>query len=256
MLRVMSEHVHVEDAAAVRYITMAKPERRNALSRVMYTAMAQALDAADRDPAIRAIVLRGAGGTFTAGNDLADFLEHPDMGETSPAVVFLRRLIALTKPLVASVEGPAIGIGTTMLLHCDVVVAAQTSKFHLPFVELALVPEAGATLMLPLGMGHRLASELLLLAEPFDAPRARELGIVNRVVPADRLAAEVEAVVQRFVSLPPAALAQTKRLLRRPTTDTLADRIDQEVAAFRERLRSDELKERIAAFFEKRGKKS
>ena len=248
----MSEHVHVEDTAAIRSITLSRPERKNALTGAMYTAMAEALDGAEREAQIRATVLRGSGGVFSAGNDLADFIEHPELGETAPQVVFLRRLATLTKPLIAAVDGVAIGVGTTMLLHCDLVVATTGSRFHLPFVELALVPEAAATLLLPLGLGHRLASELLLLAEPFDATRARELGIVNRVVAPDRLAAEVDAIARRLAALPPTAVAETKRLIRRPASDSVLERMDAELAVFRERLQSDELKAAIAAFFAKR----
>src|SRR5579859_2852641 len=172
-------NAHTSDGACE--IAMARPQRKNALTLAMYAAMTEALEAAGRDDAVRAVLIRGEGGSFTSGNDLGDFMQSPPTDENSPVLRFLAKLSAFDKPLVAAVEGHAIGIGTTMLLHCDLVYAAPSARFQLPFVNLALVPEAASSFLLPRLAGHVHAAELLFFGEPFDAATARDLGIVNAV---------------------------------------------------------------------------
>lgn len=244
--------IDVRAADGVLHLRMQRPERKNALTFAMYEALTEGLTRAAGDAAIRVVTIAGTGGVFSSGNDLQDFMKQPRADEDSPVFRFLRALVALDKPLVAAVEGPAVGIGTTMLLHCDLVYAADSARFQLPFTQLALVPEAASSFLLPRMLGHQRAAELLLLGEPFDAARALELGIVNAVLPADALHAHVEERVQRLVALPAAALRATKRLLRAPRADDVIAHMQAEGEIFRERLGSPEFREAATAFMEKR----
>src|SRR6476659_4440328 len=177
----MAEHIVVSIEDRILTLRFDRPEKKNALTRGMYVGMIEALKQADTDPNVRVVLITGTEVCFTAGNDLVDFA-NAKPGETSPAILFLQTLIAAQKPVVAAVGGVAVGIGTTMLLHCDLVYAASDARFQLPFVNLGLCPEAGSSVMLPELMGHRRAAELLLFGEPFSAEVARELGIVNAVI--------------------------------------------------------------------------
>jgi enoyl-CoA hydratase/carnithine racemase len=216
--------VEVGHDGPVTTIRLNRPAKRNALTSAMYATLARALDEA-ADAAV--VVLTGSGGTFTAGNDLRDMAEHPPLGEDPPPVRFLRTLTASRAVLVAAVDGPAIGIGTTVLLHCDLVYATTRSTFRLPFVELGLVPEAASTLLLPRLAGHQRAAELMLLGEPFDAGRAHALGLVTAVVDdAAALDALVADRTARLAAAPATALRATKALLVDDTATTVAARLD------------------------------
>ncbi len=244
--------VKIETANGVRELVMARPARKNALTVEMYGAMADAIADAAGNGAVRAVLLRGEGGTFTSGNDLDDFVRRPPSGDDSPVARFLHALVDLDKPLVAAVEGRAIGIGVTMLLHCDLVYAAADAKLALPFVNLALVPEAASSLLLPRLVGHPRAAEMLFFGEPFDAVVARELGLVNAVVPAGEVVEYSRARARALADKPSEALRQTKRLLKAPLREETLARMRAESVAFVERLASPELHEAIRAFFEKR----
>jgi len=244
--------VRAETGGRIARIALDRPEKKNAITAEMYGQLAEALAAADADPQVRAIVVRGSRECFTAGNDLADFLERPPAGTASPTWRFFEVLPALEKPVVAAVAGPAVGIGTTLLLHCDLVYAAATARFQLPFVALGIVPEFGSTYLLPLLAGYQRAAELLLLGEPFGAEKAREVGLVTEVVAAEALFETADKAAARLAGLPPASLRLTKRLMRSAHAELVRRTIDEEGRIFRERLDSPEAKEALRAFLEKR----
>jgi enoyl-CoA hydratase/carnithine racemase len=237
---------------AVRVLTLTRPEKRNALTVAMYAALRDALRDAERDPAVRVTLLEGAGEAFTAGNDLADFLQSPPAGEESPVMQLLLGLAALEKPLVAAVDGPAVGIGTTLLLHCDLVVASSRARFQLPFVNLGLSPEGASSVLLPLLVGLPRASEWLLLGEPFDAAAARDAGLVNAVVAPEELAAAAMARAQAIAAKPPEAVRAAKRLVREPLRERVREALQREAREFVERVRSPEAVQAFQAFFAKR----
>lgn len=238
--------------AGVFRLQMNRPEKKNAITRAMYAALADALAEAGGDDAVRVVLVTGASGTFTAGNDLGDFMDDPPRDESAPVFRFLRGISTFEKPLVAAVAGAAVGIGTTMLLHCDCVYAADDARFALPFVNLGLCPEAASSLLLPLVAGYHRAAELLLLGEPFDARRAEACDIVTQVVPADRLEATALATARKLAALPPAAVRVSKALMKRALAPQVVAAMDAERDAFSARLRSAEAKEAFAAFFERR----
>ena len=237
---------------AVRTLTFDRPDKRNAFTTDMYVALTAALEDAQSDAAIRVVLLQGSGGSYTAGNDLHDFLEAPPSGEHSPVVRFLYALVAFDKPLVAAVEGPAVGIGCTMLLHCDLVYAAEESRFQLPFVNLGLCPEAASSYLLPRVAGLQRASELLLLGEPFDAMRAREAGIVNEVLPHEVVRDRALERARALAARPPAAVKCTRDLIRAGLRERLDEVLGTEIEIFARRLVSPEAKEAFQAFVEKR----
>jgi enoyl-CoA hydratase/carnithine racemase len=215
----------------------------------MYTALVDALDAARNDPQVRAVILTGAGTCFTAGKDLQDFLKNPPLGADSPVMRFLHVISRFSKPLLAAVPGVAVGIGTTMLLHCDLAWAAPQARFELPFARLALVPEGAASYLLPLAIGAKQASAMLLSGEPLDAPTAAQSGLINGVVETEALRAYVQAQAERLASLPPQALRQTKALLRAPHRAAIDAALNQEVQAFARQLQSAEARAAMQAFF-------
>ena len=248
----MSEHVLVERRDAVLALTLARPEQRNALTVAMYAALADAIEGAATDPSIRVIVIEGQGDDFTAGNDLADFintLPAPNSGDDIPVWRLLRALARNQVPLIAAVHGNAVGIGTTMLLHCDFVLAEEGSRFVMPFVDLGLVPEAASSLLLPRLAGRRRAARYLLLGEKFGADEALDMGLASHKVGPGELADALGALVAALLAKPPEALRQTPALLRREATDEILARIELENGHFSERLASDEIKQAIAAFF-------
>jgi enoyl-CoA hydratase/carnithine racemase len=247
-----TETILLSREGGVQRIVFNNPRRKNALTVDMYATMADALIAADADPETRVVVFSGAEGCFTSGNDLMDFMKSPPTGESSPVARFLGALASFSKPIVAAVAGPAIGVGTTMLLHCDLVLADATARFRLPFVNLALVPEAASSLLLPELVGHRVASELLLLGDAFTAEDAQAYGIVNRVCAEGELETEALAVARRLAAQPPAAIRQTKALLKRRHGDAVAETMRREGAIFRQRLTSPEAMEAMQAFMAKR----
>ena len=237
---------------AVAAIAFDRPERRNAVTAAMYEALAAAIAEAERDDAVRAILFHGSPEAFTAGNDLEDFLERPPAGDDTPVFRFLRAMSAARKPVVAAVTGPAVGLGTTMLLHCEIVYAGRGARFALPFVGLGLVPEFASTYLLPLAAGYHRAAELLLLAEPFDAQRALEAGIVTRVVEdAEALPAAWRAA-ERLAALPPRPVQLTKELLKRTHREAIAGALAAEGGHFRTLLGEPAAREALAAFMEKR----
>jgi enoyl-CoA hydratase/carnithine racemase len=248
----MSQHVVVEVADRILRVELARPEKRNALTAEMYEALAQAIARAESDAGVRAVLLHGRPDCFTAGNDLKDFLDRPAHGGPPAALGFLGRIAAARKPIVAAVGGPAVGIGTTMLLHCDLVFAAATAKFQLPFVPLGLVPEAASSLLLPAIAGYHRAAALLLLGEPFGADRALAAGFVTEVVPEDRLLERARGVAAALAALPPASVRLTKDLMKRALAAPVAERMAEEGRLFEDRLASPEAREAMTAFFEKR----
>jgi enoyl-CoA hydratase/carnithine racemase len=235
----MSEHVRVESANGVLAITLTRPERRNAITVVMYAALAEAFERASRDPTTRIVTIAGEGQDFAAGNDLADFLDASARGGGEiPVWRFLRALAGCEIPIVAAVHGNCVGIGTTMLLHCDLVIAEEGARFSLPFVDLGLVPEAASSLLLPRLAGRRLAARYLLLSEPFGLDEAETIGLVSHRAPAGGLAGALDSIVRALLAKPPEALRQTQRLLRRGAREESLERMQLESARFTERLAS------------------
>jgi len=238
-------------ADGVMLITMNRPERRNALDRASYQGLIDALAAAEADATVRAIVLTGAGGCFTSGNDIKDFA-MAGAGGPRVAIDFLTAISTASKPIVAAVEGFAVGIGTTMLLHCDLAVAGAGASFRLPFVTLGLCPEGGSSYLLPLVAGQKRASELLLLGEAFGAEPAREAGLVNAVVPEGEALAGAVAKAGALAAQPPQSVALTKALLKRGAAAAVAETIATEARHFGERLQSAEAQAAFTAFLTKR----
>jgi enoyl-CoA hydratase/carnithine racemase len=248
----MSEHVRVEKNAGVLAITLARAERRNAITVDMYAALADAIAGAFEDGETRLITIHGEGQDFAAGNDLADFLEAVPREEEIPVWRLLRALAECEVPIVAAVHGNCVGIGTTMLLHCDLVIADDSARFSMPFVDLGLVPEAASSLLFPRLAGRRRAARYLLLAEPFGADEAKAIGLVSHRAAAGQLGAKLEEVVSALLAKPAEALRLTQRLLRTGAQDEILTRMKLESSMFAERLNSSEVKEAISAFFEKR----
>lgn len=250
----MTEHVRIERQSGVFAITLARPERRNAITVAMYAALADAIEDAQQDDSVRLITLRGEGEDFTGGNDLADFLQAlpRDSGDI-PVWRLLRALARNQLPLVAAVHGNAVGIGTTMLFHCDLVLAEEGARFSMPFVDLGLVPEAASSLLLPRLAGRRRAARYLLLGESFGPEEAREFGLVSHVIPAGGLNAGLSSTVQAILAKPREALRLTHRLLRHGRAEELLERMEMENGHFAERLTSPEVQEAITAFFARKG---
>ena len=248
----MSDTLLTRTEAGVLHVTFNRPEKKNAFTHAMYTRAAEALEAAATDASVRVVLLQGAGNAFTAGNDLGDFLENPPTGEDAPVFRFLRALVALDKPVVAAVDGVAVGIGTTMLLHCDYVAASERARFALPFVNLGLVPEAASSLLLPQVAGSALASELLMFGEPFEAATALRAGLINRVLAPEALAAHAQERAAALAQKPAQALQITKRLLRTPHREAVGAALRREGAEFVERLGSDEAREAFMAFMSRK----
>ncbi len=246
----MSDQIVVTRSDGVCEIQLNRPEKRNAITVAMYGAMVDALNEARADDSIRAVLLSGAGASFTSGNDLKDFLTQDLGNEDNNILRFLRLISSYRKVLVAAVHGQTVGIGVTLLLHCDLVVAARSAQMTMPFVKLGLVPEAGSSLLLPRAVGHARAAELLLLGRPFSAEEARDMGLVNRVVEDAALLDEARQWARAVAQQPPSALIAAKRLLR-SEVGTVDARIDEELEAFRKQLGSDEFKAAAAAFFGK-----
>ncbi|MFL6677735.1 MAG: enoyl-CoA hydratase [Burkholderiaceae bacterium] len=236
----------------VAVIEIARPEKKNALTQAMYTAMADAIAAADADTAIRAVLITGQPGIFTSGNDLEDFMMRPPQGEDSPVFQFMKALAECGKPVVAAVTGGAIGIGTTMLLHCDLVYVSDEARLAMPFVGLGLVPEYASSLLVTQRVGHAKATELLLLGEPFNGEAAVEMGIANAVLPAAEVVNHARRMAERFNALPPGAVRESKALMRRAQKSLVEDTIRTEAGIFGKRLRSPEAMEAFQAFFQKR----
>jgi enoyl-CoA hydratase/carnithine racemase len=244
-------NIQTEHREGVLVLRIARPEKKNALTAAMYASLTSGLDEARDSGDIRAVVLAGGPGMFTAGNDVMDFMQAPPSSEDSAVFRFLTTLVEFPKPIVAAVDGVAVGIGTSLLLHCDIVVATARARFSLPFTKLALVPEAASSLLLPLAVGYHRAAEWLLLGEPFDGAEAYRTGLVNRLVEPDDLEPTAFALAESLASLPPEAVQATKRLLRDPLREQTLAVMRREAATFLERLKSREARRAFAAFLSK-----
>lgn len=247
----MSEII-TERSGSILRIQLNRPEKKNAMTMSMYVTLADLLNDAAKDEEIRVVLWHGAGDSFCAGNDIEDFLKNPPGKGESPQALLENALINFDKPLIAAVQGAAIGGGTTMLTHCDFVYAAESSKFQMPFINLALVPEFGTSYSLPAQIGYIHAAELILLGLPFDGRRAAELGIVTRVVPDQDLMAAATKTAQMLVEKPASALQACKRLMKRCSREKVEEAMKIENDEYASRLRSAEAKEAFTAFLEKR----
>jgi len=248
----MTEHVVIEKAGGILTLTLARPEKKNALTNAMYGTLADTIEAAESDGDARVILLRGQGDMFTSGNDVGEFaaIAAGDARGEQHVGRFLQALVRSTRPLIAAVQGRAVGIGTTMLLHCDLVVLADNALLSTPFVSLALVPEAASSLLLPLRIGHTRAYEMFALGEPVAAKDALDWGLANRVVPLGALHQAATTLAAKLARQPVGALATTKRLMRK--AEVLSAQIKDESECFAARLKTAEAREAFAAFAERR----
>jgi enoyl-CoA hydratase/carnithine racemase len=244
--------IRVHSEAGVTTLTLNRVERKNAFTQAMYGACADALAAAAQDPAVRVFVIQGHETVFSAGNDIADFLNRPPASEEAPVFRFLRGLATFPKPLLAAVCGPAVGVGTTMLLHCDLVYAGDNAAFSLPFVNLGLCPEAGSSVLLPRLMGNQRAAEALLLGEPFFAEAAQEVGMVNRILPPLEANGYAQAQARKLAGKPLNALIETKRLLKQGPMPAVLAAMQEESEVFGRLLKEPAAIEAFNAFLEKR----
>jgi enoyl-CoA hydratase/carnithine racemase len=247
-----TELIKSERSDGILTLRIDRPEKKNSLNLAMYQALANGLTEADGDDTIRAILIRGTDDCFTSGNDLADFIAAPPTGPESPVMQFLTAVSEARKPLVAAVNGLAVGVGVTMLLHCDLVYAGSSATFQMPFVNLGLCPEAGSTLLLPRIMGHQHAAELLLLGEVFGADKACSLGIVTEVCPDDAVLATARSKALQLAAQPAAAVRLAKNLLKRDYAGPLRETIAEEGKQFMDCLKSPEAAEALQAFMQRR----
>jgi enoyl-CoA hydratase/carnithine racemase len=244
--------VITERSGGILRVTLNRPAKKNAMTSSMYTAMAEIFENAAKDDGVRVVLWNAVGDAFCAGNDLEDFLKNPPGSAESPQARLGSALVNLDKPLIAAVQGAAIGGGTTLLAHCDFVYAGETAKFQLPFVNLGLVPEFGSSWSLPARAGHLRAAELILLGLPFDARHAAELGFVTRVVSDDALLATATEAAEKLAAKPPVALQTCKRLMKRFSREQMVEAMKAENDEFAARVRSPEAKQALTAFLNKR----
>ncbi len=245
-------HVVVENEGAVRTLRLARPEKKNALTIAMYEALVAGLDAADAEDSVNVLRIIGSPGVFTAGNDIFDFMQRPPTGEDSAVFRVLLALLGFSKPIVAAVDGPAVGLGTTMLLHCDLVLATHAAKFRMPFVPLGLVPEGASSLLLPRTVGMQKASEWLMLGDVFDAAEAHRAGLVNRLVEPAALEADSMKLATDLAARPKEAVKLTKKLMRDPLREATLATLKREGAIFIQRLQSPEAMAAFMAFAQKK----
>src|SRR5499433_1496913 len=245
-------NIVTERTGAILRVQLNRPAQKNAMTSSMYTSMADILNEADKDDAIRVVLWHGAGNAFCAGNDVVDFLKTPPRPGAFPQGLLMEAFVRFEKPIVVAVQGAAIGGGTTMLTHCDFVYAGESARFQLPFIDLALVPEFGSSFSIPARVGHLRAAELYLLGEPFTARRAVELGLATRVVPDSDLLATATATAQKLAAKPSGALLASKRLLKQTSIGQLKEAIKSESQEFMGRVASADAKEALSAFLEKR----
>ena len=238
--------------AGVMTITFNRLDKKNSITSSMYAAMAEALAQATADPAVRVVVFQGHESIFSAGNDIGDFLNQPPSTQESPVFRFLRGIATFEKPLLAAVAGPAVGIGTTMLFHCDLVYAGDNAAFSMPFVNLGLCPEAASSLLAPRMFGYHRAAEALLMGEPFFAEAAQEVGLVNRVVPPTEVNGYAQAQARKLAAKPLTSLIATKRLMKGGDQQAVLQKMDEEGQSFGRMLREPAAKEAFGAFMEKR----
>jgi enoyl-CoA hydratase/carnithine racemase len=244
--------IRSEISESILTLQINRPDKKNALNLAMYQALADSLKAADKDDSVRVILISGTADCFTSGNDLADFLTSPPTGSQSPVMQFLAAISEARKPVVAAVNGLAVGVGVTMLLHCDLVYAGTGATFQMPFVNLGLCPEAGSTLLLPRIMGHQRAAELLLLGEVFTADKACDLGIITQLCPDSDVLATARKKALQLAAQPAAAVRLAKDLLKRDYALQLRETIAEEGVQFIERLKSPEAAEALQAFMQRR----
>jgi enoyl-CoA hydratase/carnithine racemase len=249
----MSEHLLIDRSEAVLTLSMHRPDKKNALTRDMYSAMADAINAAQSDDSLRAVIIQGDETCFTSGNDVADFIDVPPSGPNSPVYEFLKAICHAAKPLIAAVNGPAVGVGTTMLLHCDLVYVAEDAKLRMPFVNLGLCPEAGSSFLLPRLLGHLRAAELLLLGETISGQRAAEMGLANHALPKGAAVHQAaRAAALRIAELPPNSIRLSKELLKQGLNLTTEEVMDREGEYFAQLLKGPEAQEALSAFMQKR----
>src|SRR5437870_4337921 len=241
-----------ERTGGILRVELNRPDKKNAMTAAMYTSLADSFRAAADDEAVRVVLWHGAGDAFCAGNDVGDFLKNPPGPGESPQARLMNALIDFDKPIVAAVQGAAIGGGTTMLTHCDFVYAGETAKFQMPFINLGLVPEFGSSCSVPIRIGHIRAAELILLGLPFDARQAAELGLVTRVVPDQELLATATETAQKLADKPAGALQACKRLMKRSSREQIEQAMKVEGEEFASRVRSAEAREAFTAFLDKR----
>ncbi len=248
----MTEHIKTELAQGVLTIRMNREDKKNALTQAMYSALALAIDNAASNPEVRVLLLAGAPTAFTSGNDIQDFIKVPPMSEDSPVLLFMRALALFPKPVVAAVTGLAIGVGSTMLLHADLIYAGEGTRFQFPFVNLGICPEYAATYLLPRMMGHARASELTLFGEPFNAKKAQEYGLINEMLADADVEARALERARKLAGQAPNALRVTKKLLTRWGHSTVMDAIRVEAEHFGPMLKEPEAIEAFTAFVQKR----
>lgn len=239
-------------ADGVMTITLNRVDKKNSITSAMYAAMADALEQAQNDTAVHVVVFQGHETIFSAGNDIGDFLNGPASTQESPVFRFLRGISTFPKPVLAAVCGPAVGIGTTMLFHCDLVYAGDNAAFSMPFVNLGLCPEAASSYLAPQLMGYSRAAEALLLGEPFMAEAALEMGLISRIVPPTEAAALAQRQAQKLAAKPLSSLIETKRLMKKGQVNIVAERMAEEGASFGRLLREPAAREAFTAFMEKR----
>lgn len=242
----------IHSADGVTTITLNRVPKKNSFTQAMYAACADALEAAKNDAATRVVVFQGDATIFSAGNDIGDFLNNPPSSADAPVFRFLRGIAAFPKPIVAAVCGPAVGIGTTMLFHCDLVYAGDNAAFSMPFVNLGLCPEAASSLLVPQMLGYHRAAEALLMGEPFMAEAALEVGLVNRIVPPTEANDVAQAQAKKLAAKPLASLVETKRLMKMGQMEQVLKRIDEEAVSFGKMLGAPAAREAFSAFMEKR----
>jgi enoyl-CoA hydratase/carnithine racemase len=248
----MMADIMTEQSESILRVVLNRPAKKNAMTSSMYVALAGVFNDAAKDKHVRVVLWHGAGNSFCAGNDVEDFLKNPPGPGTSPQAQLMNALINFDKPLIAAVQGAAIGGGTTMLTHCDFVYAGESAKFQMPFVNLALVPEFGSSFLVPATVGHIRAAELILLGLPFDAKRAADLGFVTQVVSDQILLATATDTARKLAAKPTGALQAAKRLLKRPFYEQIKAAMKAENEEFSAQVRSEEAKEALKAFLEKR----
>jgi enoyl-CoA hydratase/carnithine racemase len=246
------EDIVTAHAGSVLRVQLNRPTKRNAMTSAMYVALAAILNEAANDESTRVVLWHGAGDSFCAGNDIQDFLKNPPGPGQSPQARLMEALVNFDKPLVAAVQGAAIGGGTTMLLHCDFIYAGESTKFQMPFINLAVVPEFGSSCAVPARIGHVRAAELILLGTPFDARRAAELGLVNEVIPDKDVMARARETAEKLATKPAAALQASKRLIKQPLREQVTAAMKAENEEFSVQVRSEDAKEAFNAFLEKR----
>lgn len=247
----MTDILHHIDQG-VMTLTFNRVDKKNSITSAMYASLADALEQAQGDGTVRVVLIQGHETIFSAGNDIADFLNNPPADQNSPVFRFLRNISTFPKPVLAAVAGPAVGIGTTLLFHCDLVYAGDNAAFSMPFVNLGLCPEAASSFLVPNMMGYHRAAEALLMGEPFMAEAALEVGLVNRVVPPTEVNAYAQAQARKLANKPLSSLIETKRLMKAPHAERVKAQMAEEGVSFGRMLREPAAKEAFGAFMEKR----